>query len=52
MKGQVLVEFALVCAVLCLVLLVPRAGDEPAALWLLREVAALFSRWSFVISIL
>jgi hypothetical protein len=31
---------------------VPRFGEEPAAVWLLRELSMLFERWSFVISIL
>jgi hypothetical protein len=50
--GQVMAEFALVCAALAFALFVPRIGEEPAALWLLRELVALYSRWSFVISIL
>lgn len=51
-RGQVLVEFMLVCAALILALFVPRIGEEPAALWLLRELAGLYERWSFAISIL
>lgn len=47
-----MVEFALVCAALGVALFVPRVGEEPAALWLLRELTAVFERWSFVISIL
>lgn len=51
-RGQVLAEFVLVCAALVLALFVPRIGEEPAALWLLRELADLYQRWSFAISIL
>jgi hypothetical protein len=51
-RGQVLAEFVLVCAALVLALFVPRIGEEPAALWLLRELAGLYERWSFAISIL
>jgi hypothetical protein len=51
-RGQVLAEFVLVCAALVLALFVPRVGEEPAALWLLRELAGLYERWSFAISIL
>ncbi|MDR2216281.1 MAG: hypothetical protein LBE59_10660 [Nevskiaceae bacterium] len=52
MKGQAMAEFILVCAVLVIALFVPQVDEEPVAVWLLREVAALFERWSFVISIL
>ncbi|MEY2853111.1 MAG: hypothetical protein RL030_243 [Pseudomonadota bacterium] len=51
-RGQVMTEFALVSAALVLALFVPRVGEEPAALWLLRELAAVYTRWSFAISIL
>jgi hypothetical protein len=51
-QGQVMAEFALVCAALVVALFVPRIGEEPAALWLLRELAALYGRWSFAISII
>jgi hypothetical protein len=50
--GQILAEFALVCATLVLALFVPRIGEEPAALWLVRELVALYGRWSFALSIL
>jgi hypothetical protein len=52
MQGQAMAEFALICAVLVIALFVPQIDEEPVAVWLLREVAALFERWSFVISIL
>jgi hypothetical protein len=51
-RGQVLAEFAMLCAALVFALFVPRIGEEPAALWLLRELVAFYGRWSFAISIL